>query len=154
MALECHKHFVHLIMNLKEMLYSDQGRLLLLSGLRIRSYDDYDVHLYNRLYTNMCFYKQNSLCSLSEAFVVLSRLRYIRGMHRLLSFCHYQFNHWRCCFFRFVSISLGLSACNSSGHLSNHAEVAPNHAGISFAISNTLVCTLICDSREEHNSSV
>lgn len=38
----------------------------------------------------------------------------------------------------FVSISLGLSACNSSGHLSNHAEVAPNHAGITFAISNTL----------------
>ncbi|KAK7492895.1 hypothetical protein BaRGS_00015842 [Batillaria attramentaria] len=38
----------------------------------------------------------------------------------------------------FVSLSLGLSACNSSGHLSNHAEVAPNHAGITFAISNTL----------------
>lgn len=38
----------------------------------------------------------------------------------------------------FVSISLGLSACNSSGHLSNHAEIAPNHAGITFAISNTL----------------
>ena len=41
--------------------------------------------------------------------------------------------------FRFVTISLGLSACNSSGHLSNHAEVAPSHAGITFAISNTLV---------------
>ncbi|XP_050402694.1 uncharacterized protein LOC126818993 [Patella vulgata] len=38
----------------------------------------------------------------------------------------------------FVSISLGLSACNSSGHLSNHAEIAPSHAGITFAISNTL----------------
>ncbi|XP_074643413.1 sialin-like [Tubulanus polymorphus] len=38
----------------------------------------------------------------------------------------------------FVSISMGLSACNSSGHLSNHADVAPTHAGISFAISNTL----------------
>ncbi|XP_052066055.1 sialin-like [Mytilus californianus] len=38
----------------------------------------------------------------------------------------------------FVSLSLGLSACNSSGHLSNHAEIAPNHAGITFAISNTL----------------
>lgn len=38
----------------------------------------------------------------------------------------------------FVTISLGLSACNSSGHLSNHAEVAPSHAGITFAISNTL----------------
>ncbi|XP_064604930.1 uncharacterized protein LOC135470105 [Liolophura sinensis] len=37
-----------------------------------------------------------------------------------------------------VSISMGLSACSSSGHLSNHAEVAPNHAGITFAISNTL----------------
>lgn len=38
----------------------------------------------------------------------------------------------------FVSISLGLSACNSAGHLSNHPEVAPNHAGITFAVSNTL----------------
>jgi len=38
----------------------------------------------------------------------------------------------------FVSVSMGLSACNSSGHLSNHADVAPNHAGITFAISNTL----------------
>ncbi|XP_060560483.1 uncharacterized protein LOC132720372 [Ruditapes philippinarum] len=38
----------------------------------------------------------------------------------------------------FVTICLGLSACNSSGHLSNHAEVAPSHAGITFAISNTL----------------
>jgi len=39
----------------------------------------------------------------------------------------------------FVSLSMGLSACNSSGHLSNHADVAPNHAGVTFAISNTLV---------------
>ncbi|XP_043277401.1 sialin-like isoform X3 [Venturia canescens] len=38
----------------------------------------------------------------------------------------------------FVSISMGLCACNSAGHLSNHAEVAPNHAGITFAISNTI----------------
>lgn len=38
----------------------------------------------------------------------------------------------------FVSLSMGLSACNSSGHLSNHADIAPNHAGITFAISNTL----------------
>ncbi|XP_051174429.1 uncharacterized protein LOC127290082 [Leptopilina boulardi] len=38
----------------------------------------------------------------------------------------------------FISISMGLCACNSSGHLSNHAEVAPNHAGITFAISNTI----------------
>jgi MFS family permease len=37
-----------------------------------------------------------------------------------------------------ISISMGFSACNSAGHLSNHSEVAPNHAGISFAISNTL----------------
>ena len=44
--------------------------------------------------------------------------------------------------FSFVSLSLGLSACNSSGHLSNHAEIAPNHAGITFAISNTLVSML------------
>lgn len=38
----------------------------------------------------------------------------------------------------FVSISMGLCACNSSGHLSNHADVAPNHAGFTFAVSNTL----------------
>ncbi|PSN40428.1 hypothetical protein C0J52_09265 [Blattella germanica] len=38
----------------------------------------------------------------------------------------------------FVSISMGLCACNSAGHLSNHADIAPNHAGITFAISNTL----------------
>ncbi|XP_070562533.1 uncharacterized protein [Ptychodera flava] len=38
----------------------------------------------------------------------------------------------------FVSISLGLCACNSSGHMSNHADVAPNHAGLTFAVSNTL----------------
>ncbi|ELU04684.1 hypothetical protein CAPTEDRAFT_173625 [Capitella teleta] len=38
----------------------------------------------------------------------------------------------------FVSISMGLSACNSSGHLSNHADIAPNYAGITFAVSNTL----------------
>ncbi|XP_076371148.1 uncharacterized protein LOC143257000 isoform X2 [Tachypleus tridentatus] len=38
----------------------------------------------------------------------------------------------------FVSISMGLCACNSAGHLSNHADVAPNHAGITFAISNTV----------------
>ena len=42
-------------------------------------------------------------------------------------------------FCSFVSISMGLCACNSAGHLSNHAEVAPKHAGISFAISNTIV---------------
>ncbi|CAF1105709.1 unnamed protein product [Rotaria sordida] len=40
--------------------------------------------------------------------------------------------------FVFISISMGLSACNSAGHLSNHADIAPNHAGITFAISNTL----------------
>lgn len=38
----------------------------------------------------------------------------------------------------FVSISMGLCACSSAGHLSNHADIAPNHAGITFAISNTL----------------
>jgi hypothetical protein len=40
---------------------------------------------------------------------------------------------------RFVSISMGLCACNSAGHLSNHADIAPNHAGITFAVSNTIV---------------
>ncbi|XP_033100293.1 ascorbate transporter, chloroplastic-like [Anneissia japonica] len=38
----------------------------------------------------------------------------------------------------FVSISLGLCACNSSGHISNHADVAASQAGITFAVSNTL----------------
>lgn len=38
----------------------------------------------------------------------------------------------------FISISMGLCACNSAGHLSNHSEVAPNHAGITFSVSNTL----------------
>lgn len=34
---------------------------------------------------------------------------------------------------------MGLCACNSAGHLSNHADIAPNHAGITFAVSNTIV---------------
>lgn len=34
---------------------------------------------------------------------------------------------------------MGMCACNSAGHLSNHADIAPNHAGVTFAISNTLV---------------
>lgn len=38
----------------------------------------------------------------------------------------------------FVSISMGFCACNSAGHLSNHADIAPNHAGVTFAISNTI----------------
>ena len=38
----------------------------------------------------------------------------------------------------FVSITMGLVSFNSAGHLSNHAEVAPNHAGITFAVSNTI----------------
>lgn len=38
----------------------------------------------------------------------------------------------------FVSLSMALCACNSAGHLSNHADIAPNHAGITFAVSNTL----------------
>ncbi|VEL24334.1 unnamed protein product [Protopolystoma xenopodis] len=37
-----------------------------------------------------------------------------------------------------ISLSMCLSAANSAGHLSSHGEVAPNHAGITFAISNTL----------------
>lgn len=42
-------------------------------------------------------------------------------------------------FCSFVSISMGLCACNSAGHLSNHADIAPNHAGVTFAVSNTIV---------------
>ncbi|XP_054162622.1 uncharacterized protein LOC128960536 [Oppia nitens] len=38
----------------------------------------------------------------------------------------------------FVSLSMALCSFNSAGHLSNHADVAPNHAGITFAVSNTL----------------
>ncbi|XP_017785194.1 PREDICTED: sodium-dependent phosphate transport protein 1, chloroplastic-like [Nicrophorus vespilloides] len=38
----------------------------------------------------------------------------------------------------FISVSMGLSACNYAGHLSNHVDVAPNHSGITFAISNTI----------------
>ncbi|KAJ8040428.1 putative anion transporter 4, chloroplastic [Holothuria leucospilota] len=38
----------------------------------------------------------------------------------------------------YISISLGLCACNSAGHLSNHGDVAPHHSGITFAVSNTL----------------
>lgn len=38
----------------------------------------------------------------------------------------------------FVSLSMALCAFNSAGHMSSHADVAPNHAGITFAISNTL----------------
>lgn len=34
---------------------------------------------------------------------------------------------------------MGLCACNSAGHLSNHADIAPNHAGVTFAVSNTIV---------------
>ncbi|CAH1111952.1 unnamed protein product [Psylliodes chrysocephalus] len=37
-----------------------------------------------------------------------------------------------------VSISMGLSASNSAGHLSNHVDIAPNYAGTTFAISNTI----------------
>ncbi|MPC08571.1 Sodium-dependent phosphate transport protein 1, chloroplastic [Portunus trituberculatus] len=37
-----------------------------------------------------------------------------------------------------ISMAMGLCAANSAGHLSNHADVAPNHAGITFAISNTI----------------
>lgn len=43
---------------------------------------------------------------------------------------------------RVISLAMGLCAANSSGHLSNHADVAPNHAGITFAISNTIVSKL------------
>ncbi|CAG0882703.1 unnamed protein product [Darwinula stevensoni] len=39
----------------------------------------------------------------------------------------------------FISISMGLCACNSAGHMSNHVDVAPNHSGVTFAVSNTLV---------------
>ncbi|PAA63220.1 hypothetical protein BOX15_Mlig008054g1 [Macrostomum lignano] len=37
-----------------------------------------------------------------------------------------------------ITLSMGLSACNSSGHLANHADVAPGHAGVTFAVSNVL----------------
>uniref|UniRef100_A0A915PWW6 Major facilitator superfamily (MFS) profile domain-containing protein n=1 Tax=Setaria digitata TaxID=48799 RepID=A0A915PWW6_9BILA len=37
-----------------------------------------------------------------------------------------------------ISLSMGALAMNSAGHLSNHADVAPKYAGITFAISNTI----------------
>lgn len=37
---------------------------------------------------------------------------------------------------------MGLCACNSAGHLTNHTDIAPNHAGITFAISNTIVSSI------------
>ena len=38
----------------------------------------------------------------------------------------------------FISLSMALCSFNSAGHLSNHADVAPNHAGVTFAVSNTI----------------
>ncbi|KAH8865947.1 Sodium-dependent phosphate transport protein 1 [Schistosoma japonicum] len=37
-----------------------------------------------------------------------------------------------------ISLSMTFSAFNSAGHLCNHVEVAPNHAGTTFIISNIL----------------
>lgn len=41
--------------------------------------------------------------------------------------------------FSLISVSMTFSAFNSAGHLCNHVEVAPNHAGTTFIISNILV---------------
>ncbi|EFN80175.1 Sialin, partial [Harpegnathos saltator] len=51
----------------------------------------------------------------------------------------------------FVSISMGLCACNSAGHLSNHADIAPNHAGVTFAVSNTIVRILLKYTSTHHS---
>ena len=40
---------------------------------------------------------------------------------------------------------MSLSACNSAGHLSNHADIAPHYAGVTFAISNTMVSKTYVD---------
>ena len=37
-----------------------------------------------------------------------------------------------------VSAAMGLCAANSAGHLANHADIAPRHAGVTFAVANTL----------------
>lgn len=37
-----------------------------------------------------------------------------------------------------ICLAMSFCAFNSAGHLSNHTDIAPNHAGITFAISNTL----------------
>lgn len=37
-----------------------------------------------------------------------------------------------------ISMTMILLAFNCAGHLSNHADVCPKFAGISFAVSNTL----------------
>lgn len=46
---------------------------------------------------------------------------------------------------------MGLCACNSAGHLSNHSEVAPNHAGITFSVSNTLVSFILYYCRNKNS---
>lgn len=38
----------------------------------------------------------------------------------------------------YISVSMALCSFNSAGHLSNHADVAPTHAGVTFAVSNTI----------------
>ncbi|KAI0990304.1 hypothetical protein GJ496_004366 [Pomphorhynchus laevis] len=37
-----------------------------------------------------------------------------------------------------ISLSMGLLSLNSVGHLSNHVDIAPSNAALSFAISNTI----------------
>ena len=48
--------------------------------------------------------------------------------------CYFEKNY----FCRFITLSMGLMACNSAGHLSNHVDIAPRYAGTTFAISNTI----------------
>ena len=38
----------------------------------------------------------------------------------------------------FITFSMAFISFNSAGHLSNHADVAPSHAGLTFAVSNTI----------------
>ena len=79
-------------------------------------------------------------CSLLCSEVALCRWSGVKTCEFTV-FCRW-FKHVFLFLCSFVSLSLGLSACNSSGHLSNHAEIAPSYAGITFAISNTLVSPL------------
>lgn len=37
-----------------------------------------------------------------------------------------------------ICMAMSFCALNAAGHLSNHTDVAPNHAGVTFAISNTI----------------
>ncbi len=61
----------------------------------------------------------------------------------LYSAIMYVLFHGKCVIFiSLITLSMGVLSLNAVGHLSNHADVCPRFAGISFAISNTIVSVL------------